>query len=122
VDQAIQKSSICKVPPASVCNAQYGTSIGRGAFAWSDGNWNKVEQIVTLNTLTGSIVNANGQIQVWMNDQLVIDYRSIIWRTMEHVGFQGIQWDSFFGGNDDSWATPTTQYVFFKNATMVILK
>ncbi|KAI8999113.1 hypothetical protein BD414DRAFT_527118 [Trametes punicea] len=45
-----QTDALCATPPRSVCDADYGLSIGRGAFAFAPGNWTHVRQTVTLNT------------------------------------------------------------------------
>ncbi|CDO71869.1 hypothetical protein BN946_scf184940.g16 [Trametes cinnabarina] len=45
-----QTAALCATPPQSVCDADYGLSIGRGAFAFNPGNWTHVRQTVTLNT------------------------------------------------------------------------
>ncbi|KAI0355080.1 hypothetical protein OH77DRAFT_1496264 [Trametes cingulata] len=45
-----QTPALCATPPQSVCDAAYGLSIGRGAFAFAPGNWTHVRQTVTLNT------------------------------------------------------------------------
>ncbi|KAI0373200.1 hypothetical protein BV20DRAFT_797237 [Pilatotrama ljubarskyi] len=45
-----QTPALCATPPQSVCDADYGLSIGRGSFAFAPGNWTHVKQTVTLNT------------------------------------------------------------------------
>ena len=46
----MQTEALCKTPPESVCDADYGLSIGRGAFTFAAGNWTHVRQTLTLNT------------------------------------------------------------------------
>eukprot|EP00842_Homolaphlyctis_polyrhiza_P007053 jgi/Hompol1/937/HPOL_001073-RA len=110
VDLADQLPSFCQVPPRSFCNGVYGNSIGRGAWSWSTGSWNTISQTITLNTPG---VN-NGVVQVSFNGVSVINYGNVAWRTTGSVGFVGIDFETFFGGNDASWATPVDQYVDFK--------
>ncbi|KAI0648391.1 hypothetical protein C8Q79DRAFT_573108 [Trametes meyenii] len=45
-----QTDALCSTPPQSVCDADWGLSIGRGAFSFKAGNWTHVRQTVTLNT------------------------------------------------------------------------
>lgn len=45
-----QTDNLCSTPPLSVCNADYGLSIGRGSFSFTPGAWTHVKQIIALNT------------------------------------------------------------------------
>ncbi|OSD02074.1 polysaccharide lyase family 14 protein [Trametes coccinea BRFM310] len=45
-----QTTALCETPPLSVCDADYGLSIGRGAFVFTPGDWTHVRQTVALNT------------------------------------------------------------------------
>ncbi|KAI0333173.1 hypothetical protein GY45DRAFT_1297916 [Cubamyces sp. BRFM 1775] len=45
-----QTDALCATPPQSVCDADWGLSIGRGSFNFTPGNWTHVRQTVTLNT------------------------------------------------------------------------
>ncbi|OJT13028.1 hypothetical protein TRAPUB_10437 [Trametes pubescens] len=45
-----QTAALCATPPQSVCDADWGLSIARGAFTFTLGNWTHVRQTVTLNT------------------------------------------------------------------------
>ncbi|KAG1778377.1 hypothetical protein EV702DRAFT_1196372 [Suillus placidus] len=44
-----QTNALCS-DPQSVCDAEYGLSIGRGSFHYSTGNWTTLRQDVVLNT------------------------------------------------------------------------
>ncbi|KAF7359122.1 hypothetical protein MSAN_01253700 [Mycena sanguinolenta] len=44
-----QTDALCD-DPQSVCDAQYGLSVGRGSFSWLAGGWTTVTQVVRLNT------------------------------------------------------------------------
>ncbi|KAG1768996.1 hypothetical protein EDD22DRAFT_870282 [Suillus occidentalis] len=44
-----QTKALCS-DPQSVCDAEYGLSIGRGSFHYSTGNWTTLRQDVVLNT------------------------------------------------------------------------
>jgi uncharacterized protein YjdB len=45
------------------------------------GNWNHVEAYFQLNTIVNGIGQANGVMQYWFNDQLIIDRHDILFRT-----------------------------------------
>ncbi|KAI1791522.1 hypothetical protein LXA43DRAFT_1082589 [Ganoderma leucocontextum] len=45
-----QTRAFCATPPLSLCDSDYGLSIGRGSFRFAAGNWTRVRQTVTLNT------------------------------------------------------------------------
>jgi hypothetical protein len=120
VDQSKQDTSICKVKPSSVCNSNYGTSIGRGAFTFLKGKWNQIQQVVTLNTVSpdGKVVNMDGAIRIYVNGIKVIEYKQLVWRTMDRVRMEGLQWDTFFGGSSDDFSTPLTVYAFFRRVRL----
>ncbi|KAI0823915.1 hypothetical protein BC628DRAFT_1420647 [Trametes gibbosa] len=60
-----QTAALCDTPPTSVCDAEWGLSIARGAFSFALGNWTHVRQTVTLNTPGkqdgGFALDVNGQ-------------------------------------------------------------
>ncbi|OAJ45070.1 hypothetical protein BDEG_28237 [Batrachochytrium dendrobatidis JEL423] len=57
-----QVPGFCKIPPKSVCNPDYGTSIGRGSWTFPTGEWVTVSQTITLNT----VGVADGSITRWI--------------------------------------------------------
>ncbi len=89
----------------------YGTSIERGAWQFEPGDWTRVEQEVKLNNPKRS----DGEIRVWVNDELVIDQRDLKFRTTDSLKIDGVFFSTFFGGGDASWATPQDVHVDFAN-------
>lgn len=87
----------------------YGTSIGQGAWRFQPGRWHHVVQEIHLNQ-TGK---ANGKIQVWFDDELVVDRSDITFRSTDQLKIDGIFFSTFFGGGDLSWATPEAVYTDF---------
>jgi hypothetical protein len=87
----------------------YGTSIGKGKFSFTPGTWHEMKQQVVLNTPRVS----DGVIRVWFDGRLVVDERSIRFRDVGSLGINGIFFDTFFGGNDDSWRTKVDTFVDF---------
>lgn len=45
-----QTPRLCASSPQSVCDAQYGLSIGRGSWTFPPGDWTTIRQDVWLNT------------------------------------------------------------------------
>ncbi|KAJ3171759.1 hypothetical protein HDU87_008301 [Geranomyces variabilis] len=115
VDRSLQVDAFCNVPPVTLCNPTYGASIGRGSYSFTPGKWTSVSQTITLNTLSGKTPKQNGRVQVTVNGKKVIDFAQVVFIPDTSVSFGGIDFETFFGGNDDSWITPTTQQVYFKN-------
>lgn len=89
----------------------YGTSIGAGAWQFQPGIWYKLEQELKLNTPNES----DGELRLWVNDQLVIDQQGLLLRTVDSLKIDGIFFSTFFGGGDSSWATPQDTYTDFAN-------
>jgi hypothetical protein len=88
---------------------EHGTSLGRGDWSWPTGEWAAVEQHVRLNN-PGS---ADGEIQVWLNGNPVLDKRGVTFRTAGNLHIDGLFFSTFFGGGDESWATPRDQFAKF---------
>ncbi len=111
VDQSKQVPALCLLPPTTVCNPAYGISAGRGAFTFSTGKWMVIKQIITLNKPREN----NGKFSVYADGKLVITFDQMSWRSAANIGFIGLDFETFFGGGDPSWATPIDQYVYFKD-------
>ena len=120
--------TLLAVPPKSLRNPDYGFSVGRGAFTFRRGEWNVVSQRVRLNTVSLSSgsggspnneedrdvelrdtkgdpkndkefkVEADGEVEVRINGQTVIDVRGVVLRTSPQSTVQGLHVQSFFGG------------------------
>jgi hypothetical protein len=90
---------------------QSGTSLGRGNWRFEPGKWHMLEQWVVLNTPG----EKNGHIRVWVDENLVLDERNLLFRTTETLKIEGVFFSTFFGGDDGSWATPKATYVDFAN-------
>lgn len=73
-----QTYALCHTPPQSVCDEEYGLSIGRGSFYFTPGAWTDVRQTVTLNTPGqqdgGFTLEVNGQTVIGRND---VFYRDV---------------------------------------------
>ncbi|KAI8929493.1 hypothetical protein BC831DRAFT_422570 [Entophlyctis helioformis] len=108
-----QTPAFCQVPPRTICNPNYGTSMARGSWRWQRGQWNRVSQTVRLNTIGRN----DGSVTVRVNGVQVMTFGQIAWRT-SNFGFAGIEFETFFGGSDPSWATPIDQSTYYKNFSL----
>jgi len=96
-----------------ICNSDsFGDSISRGVISFTPGEWTRITLLVQLNDPK----YANGRLMLYFNDLLAINQENIYYRSSTAISsVQGLFFSTFFGGNDDSWATPTTQNTYFRN-------
>ncbi|KAH9821157.1 family 14 polysaccharide lyase [Melampsora americana] len=102
-----QGPTVCKIPPKSFCNAEYGYSIGRGAWKFVPGSWTDVRQDIWLNT-DGL---PNGGFNVWVNGNLVISAHDAYYRNDDKRSPQSNSDDALQPTivNDPILATPTPE-------------
>lgn len=109
--------NVCDVPPYSTCNPTYGASVGRGSYTFKTGAWNTVTQRVKLN----DVGSQNGELQLYVNGNSVINVGGLVLRDSSAGKIWGIQMQSFFGGSTSDYASPKTQNAYFKDFTTAIL-
>jgi hypothetical protein len=94
------------------CNKDYGTSIGRSTFSFVTGTWQTVWLYVELN----QVGYKNGMVSLWYNGVRAIKVDQLEFRKTDDIkSIAGLYFSTFFGGYDDTWATPLTQYSYFRN-------
>ncbi|WVW85452.1 hypothetical protein I302_107490 [Kwoniella bestiolae CBS 10118] len=97
------------------CNSDYGTSLARGSFSFVTGQWQTVRLLVVLN----EVGTANGIVELWYNGIQALKFTNLVLRTSTNLNsVGGMFFSTFFGGDDSSWATPTDQFVYFRNIQM----
>ncbi|KAL4254391.1 Alginate lyase [Abortiporus biennis] len=111
-----ENQAVCDIPPFSTCNDVFGASVGRGSFTWKTGARTTVSQRVRLNDAG----QANGEIQLFVAGQSVINVGGLVIRNSTEGRFRGMQFQTFFGGSDSSWATPTDQDAYFSDFSVAI--
>ncbi len=89
----------------------YGTSLGQENWHFKPGQWQRIEQELWLNQPG----QTDGQVKVWVDGQLVLDQKDLIFRTVPELKIDGIFFSTFFGGGDRSWATPKDTEIDFAN-------
>ena len=95
----------------NVCNYKAGVSFGRGSFFFQRGSWNKITMTMRLN----SVGDHNGMLRVKFNDEVVIRYDKMNWRDFPEVFVEGVEFSTWFGGSDDTWAPPYDTNIMFRN-------
>ena len=93
-----QTDGLCSTPPLSVCDQEYGLSIGRGSFNFTPGAWTHVKQTVALNTPG----QQDGSFMLEVNGQQVIDRSDIFYRDVASA----IPPDDSNGDSDDPEGDP----------------
>ncbi|KAG0276458.1 hypothetical protein BGZ95_007505 [Linnemannia exigua] len=109
-------SDFCKNPNVQ-CNDQFGKSIGRGLLYFPPGAWTRVDMVMQLNEPAGY---NNGILDVYINGLKAISMNTIPYRKTGMVGFQGLMFSTFFGGNTPQYATPVDTSVFFRNVQLSV--
>ncbi|KAF8638871.1 hypothetical protein AX17_001927 [Amanita inopinata Kibby_2008] len=109
---------LCHIAPLSDCNPVYGASVGRGAFHFAAGRWTTVAQRVKLN----DVGEANGELELFVNGESVINVGGLILRDSSEGRIRGIQMQSFFGGSSSDWASPKAQDIYLSDFSVAITK
>ncbi|KAF8816012.1 polysaccharide lyase family 14 protein [Phlegmacium glaucopus] len=107
------------VPPRSVENNDYGFSVGRGAFHLDAavGQW----VAIALRTKLNDVGSTNGQIQLWIDGNSVINIDGLSLQETEAGNIKGMHFQTFFGGHGQDWASPKDQRAWFADITGTII-
>ncbi|KAH8100339.1 hypothetical protein BXZ70DRAFT_184907 [Cristinia sonorae] len=111
-----ENQAVCDIPPFSTCNDVYGASVGRGSFTWKTGARTAVAQRVRLNDAGV----ANGELELFVDGKSVVNVGGLIIRNDPAGRIRGMQFQTFFGGSDASWASPEDQKAFFSDFSVAI--
>ncbi|KAG6901269.1 hypothetical protein C0995_014358 [Termitomyces sp. Mi166 len=117
---AANSSLLINVPPESKANNDYGFSVGRGSFHLdiAVGRWVSIAFRVKLNTPG----HHNGEIQLWVDGESVMDIKGLSVCDAENAKIKGMHFQTFFGGHDESWASPKDQRAWFADVSGAILE
>ncbi|GAB1524252.1 hypothetical protein RhiTH_007405 [Rhizoctonia solani] len=115
--EAVNKKAACSGPGAT-CDGDYGWSLGRGEWKWETGKWQTIAQKVTLN----DVGKSNGEMIVYYNGAVVYSAKNIVIRTKDNADPRGAMVQSFFGGHDESWASPIKQKLWISDLSMAVLE
>jgi hypothetical protein len=109
---------VCNVKPYSECNPDYGASIGRGSFKFPSGKWTTVSERVKLN----DVGKDNGELELFVGGMSVINVDGLTLRNSATGRIRGLQVQSFFGGHEESWASPKNQSSYFTDFSVAIIR
>lgn len=94
------------------CDAEYGTSLRKGSFSFPRNTWQTIWLYIELN----KVGFANGVIALYVDGKQTFNMTNLEIRKNKRVdSIGGLYFSTFFGGNDQSWASPSNQYTFFRN-------
>ncbi|PWN43052.1 polysaccharide lyase family 14 protein, partial [Ceraceosorus guamensis] len=113
--QVQQDPAICQLPPHTICNGDYGLSLGRGSFSFTRGAWTRLTQTIELGI--GANVQ-DGKLTVYSNGRQVLHFDRVAFP----AAHKGLFFSTFFGGHGDEWATPRPQAVYFKGFRVTITR
>jgi hypothetical protein len=86
--------NVCNVPPLSLCNPEFGASIGRGSYKFTPGQWTSVCQRVKLNDAGV----ANGELEMFADGRSVFNVQGLSIRNSATGRIRGLLMETFFGG------------------------
>jgi hypothetical protein len=95
------------------CNPLYGTSLMRGRMSLIPGQINTLTLSATMND-SGV---PNGTVVLTLNGRSET-LGGITMRTNPNLKFNGINFSTFFGGSNATWATPVDQELQFRDFTL----
>lgn len=120
----MQAADFCSLPqctynantpvPCTLCDYNAGVSFYRGSFTFQTGVWTNLRLYMRLNTPNVT----DGVLQLYVNNELKIDYRSINWRQYPDKFIEGVYFATWYGGSDSTWAPTNQQYTLFRNIKM----
>lgn len=113
----VQDPSIERVP-GYFSDGSIGISLGRGVQNFQVDKWNTVKIFIKLNTIQNGRPLADGIVQLSINDKSAVDYSKMVWRTRATTQIEGLMFQTFFGGNDASFAPSKDSFVAFKSFSL----
>lgn len=96
-------------------NQPWGTSLGRRSWFFTKDNWQKVEQKIVLNTPGQN----DGYIAILVNDKVVHVEENLRFRDVDTLKIDQLIFETFFGGNDPSWAPTADTYLDIRDMAVV---
>ncbi|KAG0259334.1 hypothetical protein BGZ95_004714 [Linnemannia exigua] len=115
-----------KISPGSTneCNPTYGISVGRGGkFQFKSGQWHNVTQVVRVNS-KGKAVR-DGYLAVYLDGTPVVQADKLVLLKNGYDPAKGgdsrqvkFMFSSFFGGHTKDYATPSKQWIAWKDFAM----
>lgn len=105
------KGSVYAYLPTST---QWGTGLLRHQFGFIPGRWHRLTQELILN----DVGLTNGKLRMWIDGKFIGEDINLKVRSVERLLIDGMFFEVFFGGNDDSWAAKDDTYIDFKDVVL----
>jgi len=122
LDQAFVANKVLCKPPLpgteSHCNDKFGVSVGRGAIKFEPGKTHTIGVRAQLN----DVGKSNGELELFFEGKSTFNVTGLAFRNQDKHKFQGLMMQSFFGGNDASWASPQDQSILTKDYSLAVTK
>lgn len=97
---------------------EYGSGIplvgAEGGPKFTDGKWHIIQQRVRMNDRG----RANGSLQVTIDGTVYLDRNNLRFRDDNSTGIDTLLFSNFFGGHDESWASPADQRIYFDDIVL----
>ena len=104
----------CAYPVGNKCSqlssAEY-CAWARGSFRFQAGSWNRIKQVVKLNTPG----KADGTFELFHNGRKVAAHYNVVYRTTSSLKVSGLLFSSFYGGEGKMYAPTSDQELLFRN-------
>ena len=97
---------------------KHGLRVGKGAFRFETGRWISVD----LELVPNEVGERDGRARLWIDGGAVIEQDGIVFRTAESRSEIGLMFSTFFGGNDESWATTKDEHVDFSGFRVFVAR
>lgn len=104
----------CAYPVGKSCKSLSGAEYcawSRGSFRFQAGSWNKIREVVKLNTPG----KANGSFELYVNGKKVAAHSNVVFRTTSSMKISGMLFSTFFGGDSKSYAPLSDQELNFRS-------
>ncbi|KAI7867427.1 hypothetical protein BDF14DRAFT_1803802 [Spinellus fusiger] len=102
----------CDSKKSIQCRNNYGASLSRGSMKFQVNTWSKIEIFSQVNSPP---TESNGVLRVWKDNQLIMNYEALNYRTVDALAFTSIYFNTFFGGNSQGFASNADTHTYFKN-------
>ena len=115
-DETVQKTEFYEDPTINhIFNNEYGHSVWRDKLGRLDPHVpNHIELCLKVNTFDKNKRNFDGVIQMTVNN-ITRSFSKLVWTTDPNMKVSGLLMNTFFGGNDETWAATETTDITFSN-------
>ena len=96
-------------------SGSYGDDLPWPGVTLVSDRWYEITQRVGMNT-PGA---ADGFMQVWLDDVLVLDWQGVRWRDIPTLGIDIFIFSTFFGGSGDAFRAAKNEYTDFDDFQVV---